>query len=276
MMDDGTTAAGRTVLLLDETTASESGEHCDELMHVCEAARRAELTVTFPQDVTDSVDFASLSGGRQPAKRGVIIVGETIRAVGAGEPDFDEPLVEDTVADPGDLQSLGQKISRFCKVWTNAGYEISVCFDSLSDLLAANDPEVVFKFCHVLAGRLNSVGAVAHFHLDPTEHSQQLQLTFEQIFDETLLEEIDVEHLVPTRRSTASDTDVAQGTASLTLEDTDDGGTASPDSGNSAGESSPETGADTVDPAGDDPARETGGEASDEEIAKRFSAMNGP
>ncbi|WP_439027799.1 DUF7504 family protein [Haloarchaeobius sp. DT45] len=274
MMDEGATADARTVLLLDETTASESGEHCDELMHVCEAGRRAELVVTFPRNATDSIDFGSLSGGRQPAKRGIITVGETIRSVGAGEPDFSDPIVEDTVADPGDLQSLGQKISRFCQIWADGGHGISVCFDSLTDLLAENDPEVVFKFCHVLGRRLTSVGAVAHFHLNPNDHSQQLQLTFEQIFDDTMFEEIDVEHLVPTRRSHASDNDVANETAALDLEDPDDTlGSPEPVTDPDTAERTGALGAPTDDGPGS--TDQSDGEASDEEIAERFSATNG-
>ncbi|WP_267641114.1 DUF7504 family protein [Haloarchaeobius amylolyticus] len=277
MTDDAATADARTVLLLDETTASESGEHCDDLMHVCRADRRAELVVSFPGDVTDGVDFGSLSGGRQPAKRGSITVGETFRAVGAGEPDFSDPIVEDTVADPTDLQTLGQTISRFCEVWNDAGYEIAVCFDSLTDLLRANDAEIVFKFCHVLASRLTAAGAVAHFHLDPGAHSQQLELTFEQIFDETRMEEIDVEHLVPSRRSRASDTDVAEETAQLDLTDptADD---ASTDSDRSAGgDPTDDTSASDTssDDATGDRTTDGDGEASDEEIAERFSAING-
>ncbi|MFC4405254.1 DUF7504 family protein [Haloarchaeobius iranensis] len=250
MSEHGTDSGPRTVLLLDEMAEDEAGEHCDGLMGVPAADQRAELVVSFPEDVTDRLDFSSLSGGRQPTKRGIVTVGETMQAAGAGRPDFTDPLVEQTVADPTDLQQLGEVVSQFCSVWDDAGYDIVVCFDSLTDLLAANDPAVVFQFCHVLSGRLESVGAVAHFHLDPNAHSQQLQLTFEQMFDETLVEEIDVEHLVPGGSSRASDADVARETETVELDDPD------------------ETPAANDDAAGDSaPAARQSGEASDDDIA---------
>ncbi|WP_440990391.1 DUF7504 family protein [Haloarchaeobius baliensis] len=249
MSEHGTDGGARTVLLLDEMAEDEVGEHCDGLMGGPAAEHRAELVVSFPEDVTDRLDFSSLSGGRQPKKRGIVTVGETMQAAGAGTPDFSDPLVEQTVADPTDLQRLGEVVSQFCSVWDDAGYDIVVCFDSLTDLLAANDPEVVFQFCHVLSARLQSVGAVAHFHLDPNAHSQQLQLTFEQIFDETLVEEIDVEHLVPGGSSRASDADVARETETVELDD--------PNDVSAANESAPETSV----PAG------RSGEASDDDIA---------
>jgi hypothetical protein len=222
MSEHGTGSQQRTVLLLDEMAEDEVGEHCDGLMGGPAADQRAELVVSFPENVTDRLDFSSLSGGRQPTKRGIVTVGETMQAAGAGRPDFSDPIVEQTVADPTDLQRLGEVVSQFCGVWDDAGYDIVVCFDSLTDLLATNDPEVVFQFCHVLSGRLESVDAVAHFHLDPNAHGQQLQLTFEQIFDETLVEEIDVEHLVPGGSSRASDADVARETETVDLDDPDE------------------------------------------------------
>ncbi|WP_256295836.1 DUF7504 family protein [Haloarchaeobius salinus] len=249
MSEHGTDGNPRTVLLLDEMAEDEVGEHCDGLMGGPPADRRAELVVSFPEDVTDRLDFGSLSGGRQPTKRGIVTVGETMQAAGAGRPDFSEPIVEQTVADPTDLQRLGEVISQFCGVWDDAGYDIVVCFDSLTELLDANDPEVVFQFCHVLSGRLESVGAVAHFHLDPNAHSQQLQLTFEQILDETLVEEIDVEHLVPGGSSRASDADVARETETVDLDD--------PNEVAAANESPSESSV----PAG------RSGEASDDDIA---------
>ncbi|WP_435334581.1 DUF7504 family protein [Haloarchaeobius sp. TZWWS8] len=273
MTDSGRARSHRCTLLLDETTDDEAGEHCDRLMTVCEAARRAELVVTFAKDVTDSLDLGALSSGRQPAKRGVITVGETMRTVTTGDPDFSEPIVETAITDPSDLQGLGRRISQFCQVWRGAGYELSVCFDSLTALLEANDPEIVFQFCHVLAGRLRSAGATAHFHLDPNAHGQRLQLTFEQIFDQTLHEEIDIEQLVPTRRSRASDRDVARGTAALDLDDPaneTESGTATP----AAVEAGAEDVADGQNGgAGDSSTQNSGGgdstagEASDEDIA---------
>ncbi|WP_323674391.1 hypothetical protein [Halorubellus sp. PRR65] len=199
----------KAVLLVDETLDDEDGEHCDDLMNVAAASDRAELFVTFPVDATDRVGFGSVGMGRQPHKRGIVVVGETVGAH-ADEPDYDDPLAEAHVADAGDLRAVGQSISRFCRAWNDRGHEIGVCIDGLGDLLDANDAEAVFEFLHVLTDRLETVGATTHVHVDPDRVPERTHLTFEQLFDEIVHEEVELDALIPTSSDTASDDDVAR------------------------------------------------------------------
>lgn len=203
------THAEKAVLLVDETLDDEDGEHCDDLMNVAAASHRAELFVTFPADATDRVGFGALGMGRQPHKRGIVVVGDTVGAH-ASDPDYDDPLAEDHVADASDLRALGQSISRFCQAWRDQGHEIGVCFDGLGDLLDANDAEDVFQFFHVLTNRLETVGATTHVHVDPEHVPERTRLTFEQLFDDTVHEEVELDALIPTSSGRASDDDVAR------------------------------------------------------------------
>lgn len=202
-------------LLLDDLADGEDGHYCEESLSTGEAATRAELRVTFPADATERVGFGD--NGRQPAKRGVVVVGDVMEArrLANEEPSFDDPVAMDAVTDPTDLQSIGMTISRFAQVWSNAGYHMTVCFDSLTDLLAHNDPDAVFQFCHVLSTRLDAVDAVSHFHVDPDEHPPELLATLEEVFDGVVTEfEADDDALdvrQSSRRST--DSDVANATA---------------------------------------------------------------
>jgi len=198
----------KSVLLVDETLDDETGEHCDALMDVAASTDRAELFVTFPSDATELVGFANLGMGRQPDRQGVVTVGERVGATG-GDPDLTEPLVEDAVADATDLEAIGGTVSRFCRAWYDQGYAIGVCIDGLEDLLAANDRERVFQFLHALAGRLDAVDATVHVHADPDAVDQRTLLTFEQAFDETTHEEVELDQFIPTGASHASDGDVA-------------------------------------------------------------------
>jgi hypothetical protein len=195
-------------MLVDETLDDEDGEHCDELMNVAAASDRAELFVTFPTDAIDRIGFGAVGMGRQPAKRGIVVVGETMGA--RNEPDYDDPLAEAFVSSASDLRGLGDTISRFCQAWHDQGHEIGVCFDGLGELLDANDTEAVFQFFHVLTNRLESVGATTHVHVDPDRVPERTRLTFEQLFDETVHEEIELDGLIPTSSGRASDDDVAQ------------------------------------------------------------------
>lgn len=200
----------KSVLLVDETLDDEEGEHCDALMNVTAATDRAELFVTFPTDATDIVGFGNIGMGRQPAKRGLITVGESVAAAGAEtDPDFDDPIVEASVSSANNLRDLGATISEFCQAWQQRGFDIGVCIDDAHHLVDANDPEQVFQFLHVLLGRLESVGATTHVHIDPDHVPEPTRMTFEQLFDETEHEEVELDHLIPTGRSRASDDDVA-------------------------------------------------------------------
>lgn len=201
------TVPEKAVMLVDETLDDEDGEHCDELMDVAESNARAELFVTFPTNATDRIGFGTVGMGRQPAKRGIVVVGDTMGA--HDDPDFTDPLAEASVASPSDLRSLGQIVSRFCQAWHDQGHEVGVCFDGLGDLLDANDPEPVFQFLHVLTNRLESVSATTHVHVDPDRVPERTRLTLEQLFDEITHEEVELDGLIPTSSGRASDDDVA-------------------------------------------------------------------
>jgi hypothetical protein len=45
------------------------------------------------------------------------------------------------------------------------------------------DVETVFRFLHVLTGRLDGVNAVGLFTIDPTTHDEQTVNTLKQLFD---------------------------------------------------------------------------------------------
>lgn len=222
-MTDPLVESGAT-LLLDDLPDDAEGHYCDESLSSGVAADRAELRVTFPDDVTERIGFGD--NGRQPAKRGIVVVGDVMEArrLATEEPDFSDPVAMDAVPDRSDLQSLGTTISRFAEVWAEGGYDITVCFDSLSDTLAACEPDAVFQFCHVLSKRLDAVGAVSHFHVDPDRHDDQLLATLQEVFEGVVTEfEADAAALdvrQTSRRST--DGDVAR--AAGTVEDDEESG----------------------------------------------------
>jgi hypothetical protein len=232
------------VLLLDDTAEEAEGHYCEQSLTAGDAGERAELVVSFPADET-RIGADPRQNNRQPAKRGLIAVSDAVEArrIAAEDPDFTDPVVTDAVVDRTDLSALGTKISRFCEVWENAGHDVTLCFDSLTDLLAANEPKQVFQFAHVLSKRLAAVDAVAHFHLDPDAHPEQVVGTFEDLFDEQFIEIVpDAAGLdLPDTSGTASDTEVAESAAAL-------------DGGDAASTEETETGGST-------------GEASDEDIA---------
>jgi hypothetical protein len=90
-----------------------------------------------------------------------------------------------TVQSAGDLSEIGVKIDRCLSSWSD-GPRVEICFDSISALLAEADLPSVFRFLHILIGRLSSAGASAHFLLDPRAHDDQTVDTFRPLFDTVL------------------------------------------------------------------------------------------
>lgn len=98
----------------------------------------------------------------------------------------------ETISDPTDLMRIGITISRILSEWADTGGDTAICFHSLTSLLQfATESKTVFRFVHVLRGRLQSMGAYAHFHMDAAAHDTQTVSTYRPLFDEVLTFEED-------------------------------------------------------------------------------------
>lgn len=178
-------SGGANVLVLGESGRN-ADRCCDALLDVGRAESRGELTISFPDDVTDRTRLDTGTTGRQSAKLGHVTVGDVLRSADHSPPDFAEPVATDIVEDPGDLKAIGTSVSRFCESWSESGHLMVCCFDSISELLDRRDPKVVFQFLHTLLERLSSVDTVAHFHLDPDRFDDQTVSTFASLFEEVI------------------------------------------------------------------------------------------
>lgn len=163
-----------------------------------ESGGTALLNVVFADEYVESPEPTP-----RDEKVGYLTVGDVLTESADG-PDFDESSVTDSVADPTNLSEIGVAVSRFCKHWEEGDEEITVCFDSLDALFRHASPKKVFQFAHILANRLSSVDADAHFHFDPTDHEDRVVSTFGSIFDAVVADEETSDSL-----SEATDDDVA-------------------------------------------------------------------
>ena len=97
---------------------------------------------------------------------------------------YDGPVDVRTVSNPGDLRRIGIVASRILSEWEAEAAPTTVCFHSLSDLLAlTGDRQRLFRFLHVLRGRVQAAGGRAHYHLDPAQHDDESVSTFTSLFD---------------------------------------------------------------------------------------------
>jgi len=88
------------------------------------------------------------------------------------------------VSSPGDLTGIGIAVSEQLRRFDDSDVERTrVAFYSLSTLLMYAELETVFRFLHVLTGRIGSIDAVGVFAVDPTTHDESTVNTLKQLFD---------------------------------------------------------------------------------------------
>ncbi|MFB6295923.1 MAG: RAD55 family ATPase [Halobacteriales archaeon] len=96
---------------------------------------------------------------------------------------FPEERVE-YVNSPGDVTGLGIGVTEQLRRFAEGGTERNrIVFHSLSTLLMYSEIETVFRFLHVLTGRIDSVDGIGLFTLDPTTHEEGDVNTLRQLFD---------------------------------------------------------------------------------------------
>ncbi len=95
--------------------------------------------------------------------------------------------LDKTVLETDNLAELGIGISNAIDEFeresgTLSPGELRVCFDSLTPVVDEHDSESVFRFLHVLIGRIKTVNGMGHFHL-PAEFDSTIVRTLLPVFD---------------------------------------------------------------------------------------------
>lgn len=197
------------ILLLASTMDSRTDEGCARLLTPdVEDADGDEGTAALSITLTESPDerlaaWRPHTGPDDHDELGFVSVGETTRSAAAQSPgDVGLPgldMTVETVSSPADLTGMGIKISEIISEWAGDGRRIVVCFHTLTTLLQYVDVQDAFRFLHMLTGRLKSVGATAHYHMDPAAHEEREVNTLKAVFDAVVEFDDDGEWVVRTR-----------------------------------------------------------------------------
>lgn len=170
--------AGNVLVLAPSIGASRS-DACHTLLTADSPASTNVLAVTFSNTPAEWIDEWNEQAGEAPARGGVV-------AIGRAESRLEAPAwAVKTVENPGDLTGMGIELSDLLSgIATAADDEpVAACFDSVTSLLQYADLQRAFRFLHVVTGRIKSVGASGHFHVDPEAHSDQDLATLKGLFD---------------------------------------------------------------------------------------------
>lgn len=97
---------------------------------------------------------------------------------GSTSPDPDVEYVDS----PAALGEIGTATSEFVAVADERGVAIRLGFDSLSTLLRSADEKTVFRFLHILTGRVSGVDGLGVATLDDG-HDRRTVNTLRQLFD---------------------------------------------------------------------------------------------
>jgi hypothetical protein len=180
------------VLVLAPSLDAHDDEACLDLLTVTEPADENVLSVTITQSADKRVQLWDAHVDERPVRVGIISAGEFTRSAATATSSSPqtppsqhspESLRIETVSDPGDLTGIGIAISTFLSEWAENETQTVACFHSITPLLQYANLQRIFRFLHVLTGRFESMGVVAHFHLDPGAHDQQAISTLTPLFD---------------------------------------------------------------------------------------------
>lgn len=89
---------------------------------------------------------------------------------------------------PSDVTGIGIKVSDLIERFEeDPGVDgVRLYMDSISTLLMYSELQTVFRFLHVLTGRVRSIGGVGLYTMDPDMHDERDYSTLVQLFDSTV------------------------------------------------------------------------------------------
>ena len=196
-------AGANSTLLLASSFDEVTEECCAELLHPAAPNDSNMLWVSYTKSPDQQLRRWQAHSPERPAEMGMVSVEDSTRSVAAdsgGASDLMGPNKPvETVSSPNDLTGLGIRITEFLTDWEENDNQTVVCFDSLTALLQYVELETAYEFLHILTGRMATVDAFAHFHMDPEAHDEQTIESITTLMD-AVVEVEDGERTVRSRK----------------------------------------------------------------------------
>ena len=172
------------LLVLEAGSDQLNDRLCADLLTVEPYDDENVLSVTSPLTNVWPTSW-NTHAGKTPTKVELIAVGDFTRSTSTsrGSELPSEQIQVTSVSDPENLSELGVRISECLSNWEHDDNQILVCFRPLSTLLQYADTLSVFRFLHILTGRIKSADAFAHYHLNLDAHDEGTVKTLKPLFD---------------------------------------------------------------------------------------------
>ncbi len=102
--------------------------------------------------------------------------------------DVEESATVKHTSSPSDVTGIGIKVSDLIERFQEDPdvEHTRLYMDSISTLLMYSELQTVFRFLHVLTGRVRSIGGLGVYTMDPDMHDERDYSTLVQLFDATI------------------------------------------------------------------------------------------
>lgn len=118
--------------------------------------------------------------GEPPADAAVVTTPDSA----TGDPP--DGVAVETVPTPANVTGIGMQATKLMREWRGTDAAVVLSFDSLAVMLQYVSLKALYRFLHVLTGRLDAVGATGLFFFDPSAQDAQTVHALETLFDAVL------------------------------------------------------------------------------------------
>lgn len=168
------------ILVLGPTETPAEHDVCTTLTTGETPEQTHRILVTTDSSPNERLRLLRGYGSTEYEETVIIGVGDQARSSGTdAETLAGKGLTIDSISNPADLTALGLRINTHL----SEDQPTALCFHSLSGLIQSVQTQKVFRFLHVLKGRVQSTGTRAHYHLDPARTDRETIYTIKPIFD---------------------------------------------------------------------------------------------
>lgn len=183
----GRTGNYRSALLLAPLDAPAESRACLDLLTQTAPAETNVLSVTFSATPVERVALWRRLVSKDLPKQVTILGPEREAAEQEATIQTNSSLlIEESLSHPADPFELLVMIGQHLGEWTGTDEQTLVCIRSVTALLDSVERSEVMDLISVLNTRLEAVGAVAHYHVDPTAHDQQTIADLRPLFDSVI------------------------------------------------------------------------------------------
>lgn len=174
-----------SVLLLAPSLDDPDDEACIELLGHHEPEETNVLSVTTSETPDERLNLWKRKVGSELPNRTVIVDAGTQASTASQTVASDEyPSISvDGLPDNADLVDLGMTIARHLGEWESTSETTFVCLHSITPLFESYERDRVVTLLDGLNDMSDSMDAVAHHHLDPTVHSEEIVATLRPLYD---------------------------------------------------------------------------------------------